>query len=78
MKKTLLTLIWICCCFAGFSNEPVEAPAVRYVTPNVNQVNAPAVWRQGYRGQDVVIAVLDSGDQRPSGKNAENRHRVRL
>ena len=27
----------------------------------LTQVNAPQVWRQGYMGQGVVIAVIDSG-----------------
>lgn len=39
----------------------VEAPVSRTIAPNITQVNAPRVWRQGYGGQGVVIAVIDSG-----------------
>ncbi len=28
---------------------------------NVNQVNAPDAWAQGFTGKDVVVAVIDSG-----------------
>ncbi len=28
---------------------------------HVNHINAPAVWQQGYTGEDIVVAVLDSG-----------------
>jgi serine protease AprX len=33
----------------------------RETTPNVYQVNADQVWELGYRGQGVVVAVVDSG-----------------
>ena len=29
--------------------------------PNIALVNAPALWAQGYTGQGVVVANLDSG-----------------
>lgn len=32
-----------------------------YITPNIRQVNADQVWEQGYTGQGVVVAVIDSG-----------------
>lgn len=33
------------------------------VEPGVQQVNAPAVWAMGYRGQGIVVADLDTGVQ---------------
>lgn len=33
----------------------------RSIAPNIMQVNAPRVWSQGYTGQGVVVAVIDSG-----------------
>lgn len=31
------------------------------VNDNIAAVNAPALWNLGYRGQDVVVAILDTG-----------------
>lgn len=31
------------------------------ITANVTQVNAPEVWEQGYTGEGVLVAVIDSG-----------------
>ncbi|MBO5810961.1 MAG: S8 family peptidase [Bacteroidales bacterium] len=31
------------------------------ITSNVTQVNAPEVWEQGYTGEGVLVAILDSG-----------------
>ncbi len=31
------------------------------ITSNVTQVNAPDVWEQGYTGEGVLVAVIDSG-----------------
>ncbi|MEU4191729.1 S8 family serine peptidase [Kribbella sp. NPDC026611] len=42
----------------------VEAPATDLasaVEPNVAQVNAPALWDLGYRGQGMVVASMDTG-----------------
>lgn len=33
----------------------------REITQNLLQVNAPQVWEQGYTGQDVVVAIIDTG-----------------
>lgn len=41
-----------------------DAPRALYdsfVAPNIIQVNADQVWEQGYTGQGVVVAVIDSG-----------------
>lgn len=37
------------------------ASSSRETTPNVYQVNADKVWELGYRGEGVVVAVVDSG-----------------
>jgi serine protease AprX len=37
------------------------APASSAPEPNISLVNAPALWSQGYSGQGVVVANLDSG-----------------
>ncbi|WP_432876921.1 S8 family serine peptidase [Kribbella sp. CA-245084] len=42
----------------------VQAPATVVaggVEPNVAQVNAPALWDLGYRGQGMVVASMDTG-----------------
>jgi len=36
-------------------------PAYGAPEPNISLVNAPALWNQGYTGQGVVVANLDSG-----------------
>ena len=35
--------------------------ASREITPNVFQVNADKVWELGYKGEGVIVSVLDSG-----------------
>ncbi|MEZ4714088.1 MAG: S8 family serine peptidase [Caldilineaceae bacterium] len=55
-------------------NEPVIAPAAPAgaelnssmlqggaAEPNIALVNAPALWSQGYQGQGIVVANMDSG-----------------
>lgn len=43
-------------------NHRAEAETkTRQITYNVNRMNAPAVWEQGYKGQGTVVAVLDTG-----------------
>ncbi|MBQ8957888.1 MAG: S8 family peptidase [Bacteroidales bacterium] len=37
------------------------AAVTRETTPNVYQVNADKVWELGYRGEGVIVAVVDSG-----------------
>ncbi|MGW6278600.1 S8 family serine peptidase [Kribbella sp. NPDC055071] len=42
----------------------VLAPSVSAaaaVEPNVDQINAPALWNLGYRGQGMVVASMDTG-----------------
>ena len=42
----------------------IEAPSAAVATavePNVAQVNAPALWDLGYRGQGMVVASMDTG-----------------
>ncbi len=39
-------------------STPLGSPAVEW---NVARVNAPALWSQGYRGQGVVVANMDTG-----------------
>ncbi len=31
--------------------------------PGLNQINAPAVWAQGFRGQGITVGILDTGQQ---------------
>lgn len=40
---------------------PTYIPPVSSPEPNINQIYAPSLWLLGYRGQDVVIAVMDTG-----------------
>ena len=46
-----------------FENEATPAPRGngREITQNLLQVNAPQVWEQGYKGEGVLIAVIDTG-----------------
>lgn len=46
-----------------FEDEATPAPSGngREITPNLLQVNAPQVWEQGYTGQGVVVAIIDTG-----------------
>lgn len=42
----------------------IQAPSVAVtaeVEPNIAQVNAPALWGLGYRGQGMVVASMDTG-----------------
>jgi len=42
----------------------VQAPAADVasaIEPNIAQVNAPALWDLGYRGQGIVVASMDTG-----------------
>jgi serine protease AprX len=47
------------------SPEPLSAPlAARQaaaVEPNIAKIRAPEVWTRGFRGQNIVIAVADTG-----------------
>lgn len=46
------------------ADETISAPVsstATVVEPNVTQVNAPALWDLGFRGQGIVVASLDSG-----------------
>ena len=36
-------------------------PAYGTPEPNISLVNAPALWSQGYTGQGIVVANMDSG-----------------
>jgi subtilisin family serine protease len=38
-----------------------EAPTSTTPEPNLTQVNAPALWDRGITGQNVVVALLDTG-----------------
>ena len=46
-------------CLGDDTIEP--ASATREITPNVLKVRANEVWQLGYRGQGVVVAVIDTG-----------------
>ena len=35
--------------------------AMREITPNVTQVHADQVWEMGYKGEGIVVALVDSG-----------------
>ena len=65
MKKLILSIILFCCCLGCFADEPVEVLVLMRnhytIAPNIKQINAPLVWAQGNEGQDVVIAVIDTG-----------------
>ena len=40
---------------------PQPASLLREITPNVLQVRADQVWDMGYKGEGVVVAIIDSG-----------------
>ena len=42
-------------------DEIQVSPTVGTPEPNITLVNAPALWSQGYSGQGVVVASMDSG-----------------
>jgi bacillopeptidase F len=48
------------------------------VEPNIELVNAPTLWKQGFAGEGVTVAVMDSGvdlnhpDLRPSWRGGSN------
>lgn len=43
-------------------DEPIEeAPGTREIVTNVLQVRANEAWALGYRGQNIVVAVIDTG-----------------
>lgn len=46
-----------------FENEAVSVSKGdgREITQNLLQVNAPQVWEQGYTGQGVLVAIIDTG-----------------
>ena len=46
-----------------FENEAVASSKGdgREITENLLQVNAPRVWEQGYTGQGVLVAIIDTG-----------------
>ena len=41
--------------------KPVNVEPTREIVANVLKVNADKVWALGYEGEDVVVAVIDSG-----------------
>ena len=41
--------------------EQKPASVKREITPNVLQVHADQVWEMGYKGEGVVVAIIDSG-----------------
>ena len=43
------------------TDAPRPATATREITQNVIKVGADQVWEQGYMGQGVVVAVIDTG-----------------
>ncbi len=43
------------------SEFPGDVKAVNAIETGVNQVNAPALWTMGFRGQQVLIAGADTG-----------------
>ena len=42
-------------------NESSQVLPMREITPNVIQVRADQVWDMGYKGEGVVVALIDSG-----------------
>lgn len=46
-------------CLGDDTIEPTSA--TREITPNVLKVRANEVWQLGYRGQGIVVAVIDTG-----------------
>lgn len=48
------------CCLPD-GEEASPATDLREITPNVVQVNADKVWDLGYKGEGVVVALIDTG-----------------
>lgn len=44
-----------------WSENPQKVAATKGMTENITHVNADDVWAEGYTGEGVVVAVLDSG-----------------
>ncbi|RXY99689.1 S8 family peptidase [Fictibacillus sp. S7] len=44
-----------------FKLEEVVQTAGEEIPYGIQMINAPAAWEQGYKGKDVVVAVLDTG-----------------
>ncbi len=45
----------------GEEIKPASQIQIREITPNVIQVRADQVWEEGYKGEGVVVAIIDSG-----------------
>ena len=61
-RNDLLTIG--CCEQAKWIPEDDAAPVCyghREIAENLIQVNAPLVWEQGYTGQGVLVAIIDTG-----------------
>ncbi|MEZ0448687.1 S8 family serine peptidase [Cellulomonas sp. ICMP 17802] len=41
--------------------EPVTTAPSAATEPNIDRIGAPAVWAQGFRGQGIVVATMDTG-----------------
>ena len=45
----------------GSCTDAIHRVSNREITQNLTQTNVPDVWAQGYTGQGIIVAVIDSG-----------------
>lgn len=45
----------------GLGRKPFERSPERGFSWEIDMINAPEVWQQGFTGKDIVVAVLDTG-----------------
>lgn len=43
------------------AEKPSEGTDAGTVSWNLNVINAPAVWQQGFTGENIVVAIMDTG-----------------
>lgn len=62
-RRDLMTIYYVDCVswIPEYDATPVPQGQGREITPNLLRVNAPQVWEQGFTGEGVLIALIDTG-----------------